>query len=101
MSHQVLLQFGHHLLQDPIVVLLETHQFWETRDEEPWQVRTEVRTGSSGLISFLLLCLSCSYLQALIISVNRGVNIFQLNLTMAAAETETVNGLSSVFGHVQ
>ena len=34
-SHQVLLQFGHHLLQDAVVVLLETHQLREARDEKP------------------------------------------------------------------
>lgn len=32
--HQVLLQFGDHLLQDAVVVLLEAHQLGETRDEE-------------------------------------------------------------------
>lgn len=34
-SHQVLLQFGHRLLQDAVVVLLETHQLRETGDEKP------------------------------------------------------------------
>lgn len=35
-SHQMLFQFGHHLLQDSVVVLLETHQFWKTRNKKPW-----------------------------------------------------------------
>lgn len=34
-SHQVLLQFGHHLLQNAVMVLLEADQLWETRHEEP------------------------------------------------------------------
>lgn len=35
LSHQVLLQSGHGLLQNAVVVLLETDQLWEARDEEP------------------------------------------------------------------
>lgn len=34
-AHQVLLQFGHRLLQNAVVVLLEADQLWETRHEEP------------------------------------------------------------------
>lgn len=34
-SHQVLFQFGHHLLEDAVVVLLETHQLREAGDEKP------------------------------------------------------------------
>lgn len=33
-SHQVLFQFGDHLLEDAVMVLLKTHQLWETRDEK-------------------------------------------------------------------
>lgn len=47
-SHQVLLQFGHHLFQNAVVVLLETDQLWEARDEEPCRRKQNPRLRSSS-----------------------------------------------------